>query len=289
MIRVIIQGGFGNQLFQYAMGYALAKQLNTPLVLDASFFDSDINVGNKSAVRKNNLNKLKLRYSAFESSPDSFRRIMAGAKLHKTWFSWLLGFKYPVVWEDVRNCRLYQTRVIESAKKKKDVTLYGFWQNTKYFDDVLPELKEQFTPNYPLSPQVHELQTHITQAGTSVGIHVRRGDFVGLGWAEGAGYYLRAIEAIKRELGDCSLFIVSDDKEWAREQFANVENCEVLDIKTPTCDIDEFFLLSLCKHQIISESTFGWWAAYLNTYPGHKVIIPSTAKGEMFPNSWIRI
>lgn len=289
MIHVIIQGGFGNQLFQYAMGYALAKQLNTKLILDVSFFDYIKKSQSKSTHRENNLNKLNLVNPHFESTPSSFKRIMLGAKLHKTWMSGLLGFKYPVIWEDVANCRIYQPQLLKNASGKENAIMYGFWQNTKYFDDVLPELKEQFVPNYELAPEVGKIKQRITQSKASVGIHVRRGDFVGLGWAEGADYYLRAIARIKEEIGECSFFIVSDDKNWAKEKFSSVENAEVIDIQTPTCDIDEFFLLSLCEHQIISESTFGWWAAYLNTNPNRKILIPSTAKGEMFPESWIRI
>ncbi|MCM1140869.1 MAG: alpha-1,2-fucosyltransferase [Muribaculum sp.] len=289
MIRVIVQGGFGNQLFQYAMGYALAKRLNTELILDVSFFDYIKASKNKGSIRVNNLDKLNLTNARFESNPSSFKRIILGAKLHKTWLSRFLGFKYPVLWEDVANCRLFQSRTIEIASQKENAEMYGFWQNTKYFNEVLQELKEQFTPNYTLDPTVNNIKDRIAKSGASVGIHVRRGDFVGLGWAEGADYYLRAIEAIRKELGDCSFFIVSDDKDWAKEQFSEVDNAEVIDIKTPTCDIDEFFLLSLCQHQIISESTFGWWAAYLNTNPCRRVTIPDTAKGEMFPESWMRI
>lgn len=289
MINVIIQGGFGNQLFQYSMGYALTKRLNRKLCLDVSFFDYIAKSGSKCAVRVNNLNRLNLNEPHFISKPSTFKMVVFGAKFHKTWMSRLLGFKQPVIWEDVVNCRIYQSKLIEKSERKENVTLYGFWQNTKYFDDYIADLKRQFIPNYELADSVIAIKEKIEQSRASVGIHVRRGDFVGLGWAEDAHYYIRAIDIIKELIGDCSFFIVSDDKVWAKEHFSKVQNAEVVDIQTPTCDIDEFFLLSLCQHQIISESTFGWWAAYLNTNPDRKIIIPSTAKGEMFPQSWIRI
>lgn len=289
MIQSIIQGGFGNQLFQYAMGYALAKHLNNRLILDVSFYDYSKGANNGGPVRVNNLDKLNLADPQFVNRPSSYRHILLGAKFHRTWLSGILGFQHPVIWEDVANCRQYQYNIIKKANKLKDFILYGFWQNTKYFDDVIYELKEQFRPNYDLDHQVKDIQNQILQSDESVGIHVRRGDFVGLGWAEGADYYLRAINKMKQSLGDCNCFIVSDDKEWAKKHFSKIENVKVIDIKTPTCDIDEFFLLSLCRHQIISESTFGWWAAYLNTNPERKIVIPSSAKGEMFPESWIRI
>lgn len=289
MINVIIQGGFGNQLFQYSMGYALAKRLNRKLCLDVSFFDYIADSIGKSTARVNNLDKLNLYNPYFISEPATFKRVIFGAKLHKTWMSRLLGFKRPVIWEDVVNCRIYQPKLIEKAERRENVTLYGFWQNTKYFDDYIADLKQQFTPNYELADSVISIKKKIEQSCASVGIHVRRGDFVGLGWAEDADYYIRAINIMKEMIGDCSFFVVSDDKVWAKEHFSKVQDVEVIDIKTSTCDIDEFFLLSLCQHQIISESTFGWWAAYLNTNPERKIIVPSTVKGEMFPKTWIRI
>lgn len=289
MINIIIQGGFGNQLFQYAMGYSLAKRIGSELCLDVSFYDYVKTSKAKGAVRENNLNKLCLSNAKYISEPEGFGRIILGSHLHRTWLSWVLGFRYPVIWEDVANCRIYQPWLLKRAASKKNVILYGFWQNTKYFDDCLADLKRQFIPNYELDLSVKAIKDRIENARSSVGIHVRRGDFVALGWAEGPDYYLRAIEEMKQQIGDCQFFIISDDKEWAKEHFEEVENTEIINIKTPTCDVDEFFLLSLCHNQIISESTFGWWAAYLNLNPDRKIIIPSTAKGEMFPESWIRI
>lgn len=84
-------------------------------------------------------------------------------------------------------------------------------------------------------------------------------------------------------------YIVTDEAEWARMQFAEERDVTVVDVNTETKDIDEFFLLSSCNHQIVSESTFGWWAAYLNTSKDAKIMVPADAEGKIFKSNWIRI
>lgn len=79
-------------------------------------------------------------------------------------------------------------------------------------------------------------------------------------------------------------------KVWARNEFKEERDIEIIDITSATQDIDEFFLLSMCHHQIISESTFGWWAAYLNMHTDKRIIIPADAQGEIFNQyNWTRI
>ena len=102
MIKTIIQAGFGNQLFQYATGYALAKRLKQQLVLDTSFFDY-VKGSNADNVRVNNLNLLRLDNPEFDSSPQTYWKYRYGVLLRKTPFWRLLGFTSRVVWEDVAN------------------------------------------------------------------------------------------------------------------------------------------------------------------------------------------
>jgi hypothetical protein len=288
MIHVIIQAGFGNQLFQYAMGYALAKDTHQPLGVDISYYDYAAKHPHAN-LRINNLDKLQLDSPCFIHQPEKYGKYFYGAKLARTPFWRLLCFPRPVLWEDIPNCRLYQEDLIAKAHRLKDVTLYGFWQNTRYFSRYLDDLKRQFVPNYRLDDRVQAYVEQIRATPHSVGVHIRRGDFVGLGWAEGEEYYTRAMQRLAGELTGCHFFLVTDDKAWARQHFAGKAEVSILDIPTPTCDIDEFYLLSICHHHIISESTFGWWAAFLNTHPDSRVIVPSYAKGEMFLDKWIRL
>ena len=289
MIKTIIQAGFGNQLFQYATGYALAKRLGQRLVLDTSFFDY-VKGSNADNIRVNNLNLLLIDNPEFISNPQSYWRYRYGVLLRKTPFWRLLGFPSLVVWEDVTNCREFQAELFNGIERYRNFEIYGFWQNTNYFKDVIADLKRQFAPNYQLSGKVKQLNSEISSEVDSVGVHIRRGDFVRLGWNKGADYYRTAIDIMRRELSEPHFYICTDDKAWVGNEFKEEQDIEIIDITTSTQDIDEFFLLSNCHHQIISESTFGWWAAYLNMHTDKRIIIPADAQGEIFnQNNWTRI
>lgn len=289
MIKVIVQAGFGNQLFQYAMGYALSKRLDRELILDVSFFDYMKEKAREDAVRFNNLDKLALENPQFHNKPKTYKKYLWGARLSKITLHLSFLMRENVLWENVANCREYQRTVIDRVPKYNRVTLYGFWQHPDYFKDYISELKKQFVPNYILSQEVRELKNRIETTENSVGVHIRRGDFVRLGWAEDSDYYKKAMKLMVEKKGKCQFFLFSDDKKWVKKEFGDYSNVAIIDIKTENTDIDEFFLLSLCKNQIISESTFGWWAAFLNNNPERIIIIPEYAKGDLFPKEWIRI
>lgn len=288
MIRTIIQAGFGNQLFQYATAYALSKEMGQELELDISFFDY---VKKKSSynARVNNLDKLRLDNPIFINEPDQYWKYRFGAKICFPRSKKIKGANIPIIWEDVANCRKDQSHLF-AKDISMGVVLFGFWQNFVYFEKHIMDLKRQFVPNYILSTETNNVLNKI-RSTVSVGVHVRRGDFVTLGWAKGAEYYDQSMKWVLAQISDpdCRFFIVSDDYLWAKEQFEGRENVSIVNINSTTKDIDEFFLLSSCKHQIISESSFGWWAAYLNTNPDKFVVVPKDADGNIFERDWRKI
>ena len=287
MIRAIIQAGFGNQLFQYATCYSLAKELGQELQLDISFFD-DYNRKERDNGRINNLDKLNIDSCSVINFPESYWLYRLKQKLPFLRFSFVDGRLVPLVCEDIPNCREFQSHLFRSIGKRGAAVL-GFWQNTKYFDKYILELKRQFTPGYQLEDEV--LQLHdVIDSEQSVGVHIRRGDFVKLGWSKGTEYYNKGMDFLRKYLDKPHFYIVTDDVDWAQNQYKNVDDATIINVQTTNKDIDEFFLLSTCRHQIISESTFGWWAAYLNTNKEKHVIVPKTAKGQIFNNEkWIKI
>lgn len=285
MIRAIIQAGFGNQLFQYATAYSLARDLGQDLELDVSFFCENRNLRAKNR-RENELIHLNLTNPCFILNKNGFHkyRYITKVKFLQTLY---LRNPIPLICEDVVNCREDQGSRFDIIGDAGAV-LYGFWQNTNYFDRYRIELSRQFRPNYKLDSQVEGLLKEIEEEN-SVGVHVRRGDFVGLGWDKGRDYYDMGFDYLKKHESDCKFFIVSDDVQWVKEQYGNQTNVRIINVSTITKDIDEFFLLSSCKHQIITESTFGWWAAYLNMNKDKLVVVPKEAKGEIFNHGWYRV
>lgn len=287
MIRAVIQAGFGNQLFQYATCYALAKRLGQPMQLDVSFFDN-YNRKKRDNGRINNLDKLNIDDCVFVNNPNTYWLYRLKVKCPIIRYSIIDGKIVPFVCEDIVNCREFQPHLFNCISRKGAV-VYGFWQNTQYFDEYILDLKRQFRPNYALKKEGQQLHDIIVK-GQSVGVHIRRGDFVRLGWDKGAEYYNNGMELLRKQLKNPHFYIVTDDVDWAKKQYTSTKDVTIVDMLTPNKDIDEFFLLSSCRHQIISESTFGWWAAYLNTYADKKVLVPKTAKGQIFENkAWIKI
>lgn len=287
MIKAIIQAGFGNQLFQYATAYALSRELNQPLEVDTSFFEW-YNLTHPSSARVCGLYLLSLDRCTFNrKSSKHYWKYKPLFSIPFTYLPWYIG-GLPIIKEDIANCRQDQQNLFGKIGNK-GAALFGFWQNTIYFDKYIADLKRQFRPSYELDAIVQSLYDEISACKNSVGVHIRRGDFVDLGWDKGSDYYIKGMQLISQQKPDAKFFIVTDDKHWAREQFASNSEIRIIDINTPTYDIDEFFLLSSCHHQVISESTFGWWAAYLNTHEDKLIVIPKTAVGQIFKDCWIKI
>lgn len=277
MITAVIQAGFGNQLFQYAFAYSMAKQQSSELVIDISFFDY-FKKSNPYNLREYNLDKLSIEAHTIVNSPDKYWRYKLASKYNYNILKKVLGLKNLIV-EDINRCRDFQPSVVSSVNQES--VLYGFWQNTKYFNDYISDLRRMFRPSYVLSEEVERTIEEINK-NVSVGVHIRRGDFLSLGWSKGESYYMNAVELMRSTLPDPRFYIVSDDPDWCRKTFNNMSDVAVLEISSKYKDIDEFFILSSCKHQIISESTFGWWAAYLNDEVRKLIVIPSDAVGEIF-------
>lgn len=277
MITSVIQAGFGNQLFQYAIAYSIAKQLSTELILDISFFDF-FKKTNPNNLREYNLDNLSIEFNTIINSPDRYWKYKLASKCNHNIVKKILGLNNLIV-EDIDMCRDFQQSVISSVNQES--ILYGFWQNTQYFKDYISDLRRMFRPSYAVNEEVERTIEEIKK-NLSVGVHIRRGDFLNLGWSKGEDYYVNAIKLILSKLPAPRFYIVSDDPEWCRKTFNSMPDIVVLELSSKHKDIDEFFILSNCKHLIISESTFGWWAAYLNNEDNKLIVIPSDAVGEIF-------
>lgn len=291
MICVKIQAGFGNQLFQFAMGYSLSRKTGQPLLLDISFnkyhqLKGKIGIKTPEMFQKCYLEYLQIDNNWFIGNPlrnwTQFTKRKLGLSTIR-----INGKKIPMRVENFDGCREYQENLVTDIPEI-GVYLEGFWQNYKYFEEFQKELQEIFRPNYFFDKEVSSWMHEII-GGNSVGIHIRRGDFVKLGWSQGIDFYLKGIERIQKELINCQFFVFTDDKKWAKEKLMRISNLKIVEIKSDLQDLDEFFLLKECKHHIISESTYGWWAAYLNPNPNKVVIVPDKAVGNLFMDEWIRI
>jgi hypothetical protein len=282
MIIVKIEGGIGNQLFQYALGKNLAIKNNTDLKLDLNYF-------RKSSFRKFELNNFNIEAKEITSSKIKFI-IWANSKKIFFRFIYNLFFKKPIIYKE-KNFHFNN----EVFKMKNGTYLEGFWQSERYFIDIKDHILDLFQ-NDNLFDSKFEIVINEISRSEAVALHVRRGDYltnknhVSLD----LDYYQKAINFLISNLNNPTFYIFSDDLKW----------CELnLSLNAPFKYIygnsawEDLKLMSYCNHFIIANSTFSWWGAYLGRKPNKKVIYPriwfpktNTKKtDDLFLNDWIKM
>jgi len=274
MIVVSITGGLGNQMFQYAFGKAVAERLNVPLMLDISFYNSFKNL---SLEQPRNFNLDIFNISSKELSKEKLDEfVCSGNELFKKGL--------------FRIRRLLTSKTIFKEKKplcfdpnvfniKDNTYLTGYWQTEKYFIGIRDLLINEFTLK-SISPEAQILEKQVN-SDNSVSLHIRRGDYTQTNNRNFHGllspdYYVKAIELVKNQLSDPVFYIFSDDPEWVLSKFNMIDNYQLVSGKGPLRPAEEMFLMSKCKHNIIANSSFSWWGAWLNTNPSKIVIAPKS-------------
>jgi hypothetical protein len=144
----------------------------------------------------------------------------------------------------------------------------GYWQHPDYSKDILPQLQREFCVKDEFyTKEFLKLKNEITNCN-SISLHVRRGDYVTIGmFVTELDYYLRAIKFITTIKDNPIIYVFSDDMDWCKENFVDVKYIHLQDYL-------DFELMKLCKSNIITNSTFSWWAARLNPNPDKVVIAP---------------
>ncbi|TXJ01968.1 MAG: alpha-1,2-fucosyltransferase [Neisseriales bacterium] len=178
----------------------------------------------------------------------------------------------------------------------KDSFIDGYWQSQRYFADVIDVIRKDFSFP-PLSERNKGVAIRIAECN-SISIHVRRGDYIGHSLYDGIcdiDYYNRALLEITRSIENPVFFVFSNDLLWCREnlQLHNVVYVDINNAESGYCDLQ---LMSLCKHNILANSSFSWWAGWLNTNPGKLVIVPRKFfngniydESDLYPESWVKI
>jgi Glycosyl transferase family 11. len=279
MIVMKISGGLGNQLFQYAVGRAIAIQCQVPLKLDVSAYE---NYKLHNGYRLDNFNinaDIANEDEIFHLKGPSNRLFRILRRL-----GWLKKNTYYA--EKQRT--IYDASVFMQASRYLD----GYWQNEQYFSEIRPVLLQELWPNQPLSIYAQAHQTKIQQTH-AVSIHVRRGDYLNhpeIGVLD-IDYYKRAVDYIKEKVESPVFFIFSNDLSWCRDNFNFVD--DPIFIEDTQTEIDDLMLMCQCQHNIIANSSFSWWAAWLNSKPDSIVIAPKkwriddAENYKYLPSRWI--
>jgi Glycosyl transferase family 11 len=307
MIISRLTGGLGNQMFQYAAGLALADQHRTVLKLDAGWFP--INAAQPGARRRAYALHCFNVLEQFATQEEISALVgQSGGICEK------LAYKAAVVFGMHRLSRTLgpsagqlhnqeSDRFYSSFFDQPDNTyLSGTFQSEKFFTPVVEQLRLQFSFRYSLSSEFAEVAREI-QETESISVHFRWGDYVSdAKYREGLGvlpmsYYRDAVALLREKLGAAiKLYVFSDDIDAVEKEFVpDAPRTYVRGVR-PENSHDEFRLMALCRHNVIANSTFSWWAAWLNANPSKIVIAPNPffqglgpEGADVVPESWAKL
>ena len=252
-IYIILQGGIGNQLFQYAAGLVIAQHDNTPVAL--------------SPIQENKHSTRDYRSTLYRRLP-SVEILDAMRMFAKDAFQAWSPTDYPT---------------------NLPIALQGYFQYLPAIVPILPMLCADLLSHLQTRREDLRRKYRLVDLHTAGFIHVRRGDYLkvepGVHWAQGAEYYVPALEHFPPTI---QWYVLSDDTEWCKRQpmFSSCTTVEEPD------ELDGLAFMSLCHGgAIIANSTYSWWGAMLGG--GAKVVYPSkwykNEQPELFPTDWIRL
>lgn len=293
MIIIHINGGLGNQMFQYAFGRAISIKNNYDLYLDISSLSNEKNQNN----REYGLSFFNIKAKIADKTV--LTNIIDEKRIYKKYYKWIStyirGFrpikkKFELSFE-------YSEKNIEHAD---NVYYIGYWQSEKYFSDISRIIKEDFQIINPPSKK-NDLILKKILAINSVSIHIRHGDYlhnITTNKFHGIcsiNYYLKSMKFIEENTIVDEYFVFTDDPIWAKNNLFSEKKITVIDwnFYEPHEDLR---LMSSCKHHIMANSTFSWWGSYLGEHNKQIVIAPepwfdnkAIQSKDIYLQKWIQI
>lgn len=285
MVAVELIGGLGNQMFQYAAAKALSLHRNENLAVDSRLF-ADYNLHSYS-LHHFNIDALSIKEEII------FEPVRFSNKIKAT----LSGKK--IFHQYVEKNLRFDEKLLNITSK--NIYLKGYFQSEKYFSRFEDEIRKDFEITSPLKKETIEM-LQLIDAQNSVSLHIRRGDYVTNADANAVhgtcdlNYYHKALELIKEKVENPVFFIFSDDIEWAKQNLKIDSTIHFVDFNDASTNYEDIKLMSCCKHNIIANSSFSWWGAWLNNYKEKIVIAPSRwfktdihNSIDIIPESWLKI
>jgi len=286
-VVVSLYGGLGNQLFQYATGYALSKHHNCKLILDLAWFDVVPKLKGTTP-RKFSLDPFHLDV---EQQHVGINRLWS--KLQR-----LPLFKRGQM-------QLFREQSFQFDPKlfmaPAPLWLDGYWQSPKYFEKWASDIRHKIGKPNQMSPKTKEMMSLISHSD-SVCVHIRRGDYVTNAQAKechglcSLDYYREGIKRVTAHVGNPHGFIFSDDPAWVQKHFKVEIPFTVIDINGPDEAHEDLWLMAACKYFVIANSSLSWWGAWLSESPSKVVVAPldwfkdnPNQTRDLIPQGWIQI
>jgi hypothetical protein len=294
MIVTQLTGGQGNQMFQYAFGSYLAKKHNTNFKIDTSILLNHIpcdltpynydlgifNIRGTIATEKD----IPL-YTKKYNVKSLFHRI-----IHLLYLR-LKGLKYEREWKfgfDQKYLMLPNNTYLD-----------GYWQSEKFFKKIEPDIRKEFTFNFEIKGLAAEMANKI-KSSNAVCVHIRRGDYLRYSAqysVVGQEYISNGVKIITDKVNTPNLFVFSNDIAWCKDHLKFDHPHTFIDSENAgKNDKEHFALMSFCKHFVIANSTFSWWAAWLSENKNKIVVAPKKWLNDpkinvenIYPEDWIKI
>lgn len=290
MIIVKLMGGLGNQLFQYAFArnIAITNELEVKLDVYSGFnkdyynrkYELNYFCTKECIVRKDEVPKFVFENTEEKTLIGKFKRTI-NKVINTTGYKLVTDMNYNI------------DTVLD---KKLNYYFNGYWQSEKYLTNISENIKKELKIKQKyLTTNALEREIEETE---SVALHFRNYSIHNAKDSKiyslcDEKYYKGAIEYINSKLSNYKVFVFSDDLRKAKEIIKG--NSKLVFVENVPSAINEFYLMSHCKHQIIANSTFSWWSAWLNgninkivIYPNDWFISKNTDE-KLFPNNWIKI
>lgn len=285
-LYIKLNGGLGNQMFQWAMARTFKEILDVDVFLDMSYF----------AKRYSRPYQLDI----FKVKPDFVKGEITKMKLEIIW-----AFRKILQGVRVFGIRYYEEQSFnyDSGVHKIGSNSYisGFFQSERYFRSIADKIREDFKfAVYPTENSA-KIIAHINRCN-AVSLHIRRGDYVAKKryqdqYAQcSLSYYKRAVDYIAERHPDPTLFIFSDDIEWVKKNLRFPHECVYVEGNNGEKSYEDMRLMSLCSHNIIANSSFSWWGAWLNPNPDKIVVAPTrwfndpdVIQTDIIPPEWVKL
>jgi hypothetical protein len=293
-VTVLLNGGLGNQLYQYAFGRALSIKHACKLNLDISVFGTIHNTWNNSYV----LNNFDIDKKTVISKNFSVKQLYYLKFLKKFFKKDSLNLKFSKLFFKEKYNRFYfdwdfkKQRVNILENSAVNSIYFGYWQDIKYFESIKYILMKELKLKNVISDKVKQISKNVVNPN-SVAVHIRGGDieFDNNFKHVDDKYYINAIKFFKNKLGKVQLNVMTDDIGLAKKQISKIikDYSNIFFInELQLSDLEEFYLFGQHKNLIASRSTFSWWSSYLCEDKNKLITIPSEwYKSEKTPNSRI--
>ncbi len=287
MIVSRIEGGLGNQMFQYAFGLYVAKKHGTELRLDLSSYSGDpIQHGyllDRFSITAARLDEVSARLRPRRYQPKPLR-------------PWLPdGLRWGVLRRFKQRVFGFDPRMLNAPN---DAYLVGYWQSEKFFQGICDQILAEFQIRVPVSAKTQQVIERM-HAVSSIGLHIRRGDY--LTNPEAAKlytqvpmeYYARCVDQWATSKKEVEVFVFSNDLSWCRKELRLPYRMHFIDHVDSSAAYEDMLMMSHCEAVAIANSTFSWWAAYLNQRSQRTVYAPSQwfcpntmDASDIYPEHW---